>query len=142
MPEAAPRPATANLPEFSVSELSFALKRVVEDNFEFVRVRGEVSGWKRHSSGHCYFALKDEGAALDAVCWRLNAQRLKFKPEDGLEVVCTGKLSTYPGRSKYQLLIERMEPAGVGISRGIKGWSSAASRCERSTSRSAMSWMS
>jgi len=114
MPPAAPNPATANLPEFSVSELSFALKRVVEDNFEFVRVRGEVSGWKKHSSGHCYFALKDEGAALDAVCWRMNAQRLKFKPEDGLEVVCVGKLSTYPGRSKYQLLVERMEPAGVG----------------------------
>ncbi len=103
-----------NMPEFSVSELSFALKRTVEDAFGYVRVRGEISGLARPRSGHVYFALKDEKSVIDAVCWRGVAQRLGFNPEDGLEVVCTGKLSTYPARSKYQLVVERMEPAGIG----------------------------
>ncbi len=103
-----------NLPEFSVTELSFALKRTVEDNFGYVRVRGEISGLARPRSGHVYFALKDEKSVIDGVCWRGVAQRLRFKPEDGLEVVCTGKLSTYPARSKYQLVVEQMAPAGVG----------------------------
>src|SRR5579864_644267 len=105
---------TANLPEYTVSELSRALKRSIEENFSFVRVRGEISGWKRHSSGHCYLCLKDAEAVLDAVCWRGTAIRLAVKPEDGMEVVCTGRLTTYPGRSKYQLVIETMELAGVG----------------------------
>ena len=103
-----------NLPEFSVSELSFALKRMVEDNFAYVRVRGELSGVKRAASGHVYLALKDEKAVLDGVCWRGTAAKLRFQPEDGLEVVCTGRLSTYPGRSRYQIIIEHMEPAGAG----------------------------
>jgi exodeoxyribonuclease VII large subunit len=103
-----------NLPEYSVSELSAALKRAIEENFGHVRVKGEVSGWKRHSSGHCYFALKDSEAVLDSVCWRGTAQRLSVQPEDGMEVVCTGRLSTYPGRSKYQLVVETIELAGIG----------------------------
>src|SRR6476646_9427612 len=107
-------PARANLPEYTVSELSQALKRSVEENFSHVRVRGEISGYKRHSSGHCYFALKDAEAVLDAVCWRTTAIRLGIKPEDGMEVVCTGRLTTYPGRSKYQLVIDTIELAGIG----------------------------
>jgi len=104
----------ANLPEYTVSELSLALKRSVEENFSHVRVRGEISGFKRHGSGHCYFALKDAEAVLDAVCWRQTAIRLPIKPEDGMEVVCTGRLTTYPGRSKYQLVIDSISLAGVG----------------------------
>jgi hypothetical protein len=107
-----PAPAQApgsNLPEYSVSELSLALKRSIEDGFGQVRVRGEISGWKRVGSGHCYFALKDADAVLDAVCWRTTAVRLDLKPEDGMEVVCSGRLTTYPGRSKYQLIVERIE---------------------------------
>src|SRR5689334_16687418 len=107
-------PARANLPEYTVSELSLALKRSVEENFSHVRVRGEISGYKRHSSGHCYFALKDVEAVLDAVCWRQTAIRLPIKPEDGMEVVCTGRLTTYPGRSKYQLVIDSIALAGIG----------------------------
>ena len=91
---------TSNLPEYSVSELSLALKRAIEDGFGFVRVRGEISGFKRHASGHSYFALKDSDAVLDAVCWRMTAIRLGLKPEDGMEVVCSGRLTTYPGLSK------------------------------------------
>jgi exodeoxyribonuclease VII large subunit len=103
-----------NLPEYSVSELSAALKRSIEENFGHVRVKGEVSGWKRHASGHCYFALKDAEAVLDAVCWRGTAIRLPVQPEDGMEVVCTGRVSTFPGRSKYQLVVETVELAGIG----------------------------
>src|SRR6266849_10200226 len=111
--QAAP-PVRANLPEYTVSELSAALKRTIEQDFSYVRVRGEVSGFKRHGSGHCYLALKDAEAVLDAVCWRGTAIRLAVKPEDGMEVVCTGRLTTFPGRSKYQLVLETMELAGVG----------------------------
>jgi exodeoxyribonuclease VII large subunit len=107
-------PGRPNLPEFTVSELSAALKRRIEESFSYVRVRGEISGFKRHSSGHCYLALKDADAVLDAVCWRPTAQRLPLKPEDGMEVVCTGRLTTFPGRSKYQLVIDQMELAGIG----------------------------
>jgi exodeoxyribonuclease VII large subunit len=109
-----PAPARPNLPEYTVSELSAALRRTIEQGYSYVRVRGEVSGFKRHSSGHCYLALKDSEAVLDAVCWRGTALRLAIKPEDGMEVVCTGRLTTYPGRSKYQLVIDTMELAGVG----------------------------
>jgi len=103
-----------NLPEFSVSELSSLLKRALEDRFEHVRVRGEISGFKRHTSGHLYLSLKDANAVLDAVCWRGTAARLGLKPEDGMEVVCAGRITTYPGRSKYQLVVETMELAGEG----------------------------
>ncbi|CDL00853.1 exonuclease VII, large subunit [Magnetospirillum gryphiswaldense MSR-1 v2] len=108
-----PRPAS-NVPEFSVAELSGALKRTVEETFAHVRVRGEISGFKRHSSGHLYFALKDAEAVLDAVCWRGQAAKLGINPEDGMEVIATGRLTTYPGRSKYQMVVERMELAGQG----------------------------
>ena len=104
----------SNLAEYTVSEISQALKRSIEENFGYVRVRGEVSGAKRHGSGHWYFALKDSEAVLDAVCWRMTALRLAVKPEDGMEVVCTGRLSTFPGRSKYQLIVDQIELAGVG----------------------------
>jgi exodeoxyribonuclease VII large subunit len=107
-------PAGSNLPEYTVSELSLALKRSIEDGFAHVRVRGEISGWKRVGSGHCYFALKDAEAVLDAVCWRTTAIRLALKPEDGMEVVCGGRLTTYPGRSKYQLIVDTVELAGRG----------------------------
>jgi exodeoxyribonuclease VII large subunit len=103
-----------NSPALSVSELSGALKRAVEDAFGHVRVRGEISGFKRHGSGHCYFTLKDENACIDAVIWRGNAVGLAFLPEDGAEVIATGKLTTYPGRSKYQIVVDRMEIAGEG----------------------------
>ncbi len=104
----------SNLPEYTVSELSLALKRSIEDGFGQVRVRGEISGFKRPGSGHCYFALKDADAVLDAVCWRATAIRLGLKPEDGMEVVCSGRLTTYPGRSKYQLVVDTIELAGKG----------------------------
>ena len=103
-----------NAPALSVTELSSSLKRTIEASFGRVRVRGEISGFKRHSSGHCYFSLKDEGACMDAVIWRSSAVSLAFKPEDGAEVIATGKLTTYPGRSKYQIMVERMELAGEG----------------------------
>ncbi|MBF0325133.1 MAG: exodeoxyribonuclease VII large subunit [Alphaproteobacteria bacterium] len=104
----------SNVPEFTVSEISGALKRTVEETFSLVRVRGEISGFKRHSSGHLYFALKDADAVMDAVCWRGQAARLGMAPEDGMEVIATGRLTTYPGRSKYQMVVERMELAGQG----------------------------
>lgn len=103
-----------NSPALTVSELSGALKRTVESAFGQVRVRGEISGFKRHASGHCYFTLKDENACIDAVIWRGNAAVLAFLPEDGAEVIATGKLTTYPGRSKYQIVVDRMEIAGEG----------------------------
>ncbi|WP_374529347.1 exodeoxyribonuclease VII large subunit [Novosphingobium sp.] len=103
-----------NAAALSVSEISAQLKRTVEDRFAYVRVRGELSGVKRAASGHVYLALKDENARLDGVMWRGTVGRLNFQPEDGLEVIATGKLTTYPGRSNYQIVIERMEIAGEG----------------------------
>lgn len=90
------------------------LKRTVEERFGFVRLRGELSGVKRAASGHLYCSLKDEKAVIDAVMWRGNAGRLAFRPEDGAEVIVTGKLTTYPGRSKYQIVVDSMEVAGEG----------------------------
>jgi exodeoxyribonuclease VII large subunit len=104
-----------NLVEYTVSELAFALKRTVEDAYGLVKLRGEISGFKgRHSSGHCYFTLKDEGACIEAVIWRSTFERLKFKPDEGLEVVARGRITTYPDKSKYQIVIDELEPAGVG----------------------------
>ena len=104
----------SNLPEYSVGEISVALKRTIETEYGHVRVRGEISGFKRHGSGHLYLTLKDENAVLDAVCWRGTAGRLGIDPEDGLEVIATGRVTTYGARSKYQLVIEAMEVAGEG----------------------------
>ncbi len=104
-----------NAPEWSVTELSMALKRTVEDAFGHVRVRGEISGYRGpHSSGHAYFSLKDQGARLDAVVWKGTFARLKVRPEEGLEVVAIGRLTTYPGKSGYQIVIEALEFAGAG----------------------------
>jgi len=101
-------------PEYTVSELSHKLKRIVEEEFSFVRVRGEISKVTVAKSGHLYTALKDAGAVLDAVCWKGTVARLGVRPEEGMEVVATGRLTTYPGRSNYQLIIETMELAGQG----------------------------
>ena len=104
-----------NTPEFSVSELANAIKRALEDGFGHVRLRGEVSGYRGpHASGHCYFALKDDTAKIDAVIWKGVFGRLKVRPEEGMEVIAHGRVTSYPGSSKYQIVIESMEPAGVG----------------------------
>jgi exodeoxyribonuclease VII large subunit len=107
--------AATNVAEYSVTEISGALKRTVEETFGHVRVRGEISGYRGpHSSGHAYFALKDDKSRLEAVVWRTSFAKLAFKPEEGLEVIVTGRLTTFPGSSKYQIVIEAMEPAGAG----------------------------
>jgi exodeoxyribonuclease VII large subunit len=107
--------AVSNAPEITVSELSANLKRTVEDAFGYVRVRGEISGYRGpHSSGHAYFCLKDESARLDAVVWKGTFGRMKFKPEEGMEVIATGKITTYAGKSSYQIVVDSIEPAGAG----------------------------
>jgi exodeoxyribonuclease VII large subunit len=106
--------ARPNLPEFTVTELSSAVKKTVEGAFGYVRVRGEISRPTTPGSGHCYLRLKDEMAVLEAVIWKGTLARLGLRPEDGMEVICTGRLTTYPGKSTYQLIIERMELAGEG----------------------------
>lgn len=107
--------AAGNAPEFSVSELSSAIKRALEDGFGYVRLKGEISGYRGpHASGHCYFALKDDKSKIEAVIWKGVFGRLRFKPEEGMEVVAQGKITTFPGSSKYQIMIEALEPAGAG----------------------------
>jgi exodeoxyribonuclease VII large subunit len=103
-----------NLPELTVSELSAALKRTIEESYGYVRVRGELGKVSYHSNGHVYFDLKDEGASIAGVIWRSAAPRIKLKLEAGLEVVITGRLTTYPNRSQYQIVVETLEPAGLG----------------------------
>jgi exodeoxyribonuclease VII large subunit len=104
-----------NATEFTVSEISGAVKRLVEDSFGNVRVRGEISGYRGpHSSGHAYFGLKDANAKIDAVIWKGAMAKLRFRPEEGMEVIATGKLTTFPGSSKYQIVIDSIEPAGAG----------------------------
>src|SRR5476651_2029786 len=106
---------TTNAPELSVTELSSALKRTIEDRFGYVRVRGEVSNYRGpHSSGHAYFSLKDQGARIDAVIWKGVFARMRIRPEEGMEVIATGKITTFPGKSNYQIVVESIEPAGVG----------------------------
>lgn len=105
----------ANVAEFSVGELANAIKRALEDGFGFVRLRGEISGYRGpHASGHCYFALKDDKAKIEAVIWRGQFSKLRFRPEEGMEVIAQGRITTFPGSSKYQIVIEALEPAGVG----------------------------
>src|SRR6201989_1036329 len=107
--------ALINAPEFTVSEPSPRPKATVEDAYGHVRVRGEISGFRgAHSSGHCYFTLKDESAWIDAVIWKEANYRMRFKPQEGLEVIATGRLTTFPGKSTYQIVIEQLEPAGIG----------------------------
>ena len=107
-------PGPGNTPEFSVSELSGAVKRMVEGEFGFVRVRGEVGRVSRPRSGHVYLDLKDDRAVLAGVVWKGVAGRMQTQPEEGMEVIATGKLTTFPGQSKYQIIIEDIAPAGVG----------------------------
>lgn len=105
----------SNTPEWSVSELSGALKRMIEGEFGHVRIKGEISGYRGpHSSGHVYFSIKDSSAKIDAVMWKGVFGRVKFRPEDGMEVIATGKITTFAGKSSYQIVVESLEPAGVG----------------------------
>ncbi|WP_338074367.1 exodeoxyribonuclease VII large subunit [Hyphomicrobium sulfonivorans] len=107
--------AGANVAEFTVSELSGAIKRSLEEGFGHVRLRGEISGFRgQHASGHSYFALKDDRSKIEAVIWKMTYSRLKVKPEEGMEVIVQGKVTSYPGSSKYQIVIESLEPAGLG----------------------------
>jgi exodeoxyribonuclease VII large subunit len=109
-----PTAADSNARAYTVSELAFALKRTLEDTYGFVRVRGELSKVTRHSSGHCYLSIKDDRACIDGVIWKTQVRALACRPEQGLEVIVTGRITTYPASSKYQIVIETMEPAGVG----------------------------
>jgi len=109
-----PSARPGNNPEFTVSELSGAVKRVIEGEFGLVRVRGEVGRVSRPASGHLYFALKDDRASLDAVSWKGQVARMQVRPEEGMEVVATGRMTTFPGQSKYQLIVEDVAPAGAG----------------------------
>ena len=105
----------SNAQEWSVSDLAGALKRTLEDAFGFVRLSGEVSGYRGpHSSGHAYFCLKDQNARIDAVIWRGAFAKLKIRPEEGMEVIATGRITTFPGSSKYQIVVDSLEPAGIG----------------------------
>ncbi|OYX00146.1 MAG: exodeoxyribonuclease VII large subunit, partial [Bosea sp. 32-68-6] len=114
MDSESPKPA-GNTPEWSVSDLSGALKRTLEDAFGFVRVRGEISGYRGPvGSGHVYFSLKDANAKIDAVIWKGVFGRLKTRPQEGLEVIATGKITTFAGKSSYQIIIDSLEPAGIG----------------------------
>lgn len=107
--------AKSNQTEYTVTEISSSLKKTVEERFGYVRIRGEITGFRgAHSSGHCYFALKDDRARIEAVIWKGVANKLKHFPEEGLEVIASGKLTTYPGSSKYQVVIDNIEPAGAG----------------------------
>ena len=110
-PRAAP---ASNVPEYSVSEISGAVKRTLEGTFNRVRVRGEVTECKRYPSGHIYFSLKDESAKISGIVWKGTVSRLGLQPENGVEVIATGRISSYPERSSYQLIVERMEYAGAG----------------------------
>jgi exodeoxyribonuclease VII large subunit len=113
-PAEPPAPARDNNPPLSISELSFALKRTLEDRFGHVRLRGEVSKVNRHGSGHVYLTLKDDKACIDGVIWKGQVRGLGVQPETGLEVIVTGKITSYPARSSYQIVIETMEAAGAG----------------------------
>jgi len=106
--------AASNIPEYTVTEISGAVKRTLEGAFGRIRVRGEITELKRYASGHTYLCLKDEGGKLRAIIWKSSASRLGLAPENGVEVVATGRVSAYGDRSEYQLIIERLEYAGAG----------------------------
>src|ERR1700720_608697 len=109
-----PADAAGNAKPYSVSELAFARKRTLEDAYGFVRLRGEISKVTNHSNGHVYLTLKDERAAIDGVVWKGQVRGLSIRPEQGLEVIVTGKITAYPAGSRYQIVIETMEAAGMG----------------------------
>jgi len=113
-PDNSEKEPQGNVAEFSVSELSFAIKRAIEDGFSYVRVRGELGRIARPASGHVYLDLKDEKSVLSGIIWRGQAAKLKVQPEQGMEVVASGRLTTYPGQSRYQIIIDSLEPAGAG----------------------------
>lgn len=103
-----------NIPEFSVIEFSRSIKRVVEDAFGYVRIKGEITGFKAHRSGHLYFSLQEEDALISAVCFRNMASAIEFDVENGIEVIASGRVTTYGGRSNYQIIVEKLEIAGIG----------------------------
>lgn len=115
VPPPSASPAPSNAPEWSVGDLASALKRTLEDAFGHVRLRGEISGYRgQHGSGHAYFSLKDGSARIDAVVWKGTFNRLRQRPQEGLEVVATGRITTFAGKSSYQIVVESLEPAGIG----------------------------
>ncbi|WP_264813201.1 exodeoxyribonuclease VII large subunit, partial [Acetobacter oeni] len=114
MDDAPPPAPFGNVPEYSVAEISGAIKRTLESTFGRIRVRGEITEFKRYSSGHLYFSLKDEGGKISGVVWRGSVSRLGLVPENGLEIIATGRISSYGERSSYQLIVEKMEYAGEG----------------------------
>ena len=103
-----------NVHIWNVSELSNSIKDTIEDSFDYVRVRGEISKPNFASSGHVYFSLKDETSLLSAIIWKYNYFNISIKPEEGIEVICTGRLTVYPGGSKYQIIVQDIELAGIG----------------------------
>ena len=103
-----------NQPEYTVSELSGAVKRVIEGEFGLVRVRGEVGRVSRPASGHLYFDLKDDRSVIAAISWKGQVARMQVRPEEGMEVIATGRMTTFPGQSKYQLIVDDVAPAGAG----------------------------
>ena len=100
--------------EYTVSELSNSIKRIIEDNFDYIRIKAEIGRVSKPNSGHIYLDLKDDTSVISGIVWKGNVNKLDIIPEEGLEVVCTGKVTTYSGQSKYQIIIENMEPAGIG----------------------------
>ena len=122
-----------NLPELTVSELSAALKRTIEDSYGYVRVRGELGKVSYHANGHVYFDIKDERASIAGVIWRSVASRIKLKLEAGLEVVISGRLTTYPGRSQYQIIVETLEPAERTMTTSALKRLAASSKAMRAT---------
>ena len=109
-----PAPQPSNQPEYTVSELSGAVKRVIEGEFGLVRVRGEVGRVSRPASGHLYFDLKDDRSVIAAISWKGQVAKMQVRPEEGMEVVATGRMTTFPGQSKYQLIVDDVAPAGAG----------------------------
>ena len=106
--------APSNAPEYTVSELSGAVKKVIEGEFGLIRVRGEVGRVSRPASGHLYFDLKDDRNVIAAISWKGQVARMQVRPEEGMEVVATGRMTTFPGQSKYQLIVDDVAPAGMG----------------------------
>ena len=100
--------------EYTVSELSTSIKRIIEDNFDYIRLKAEVGRVSKPKSGHIYLDLKDDTSVISGIIWKGSVNKLNILPEEGLEVVCTGKVTTYAGQSKYQIIIENIEPYGVG----------------------------
>ena len=104
----------SNYPVYSVTEFSYSIKKIVESSFSYVKIRGEIFRPSFPSSGHVYFTLKDNDSSLSAIIWKYNLSKLKIKPEEGMDVICSGKITTFSGQSKYQIVIDTLELAGQG----------------------------